>query len=658
MGRPRDAVRASRTRSRGGGVARARVRVALFLLLAAVAPLAVAPLEVDPSRMTPEERRAVLERAFPGVFSDARAGDGAEDADGGAKAGAGGVPSIPRGRLGAVGEPRERDRAFERWVREPPSAPYVDDDETSDDVDDRSPFVGSVVLRSVFGRGRGLVTSARVEKGETLMSLPLLKCMSTASARRSKLAPALAELAANATEMTIDAVLALHLLHELHVQGEKSHWWPYVSALPKDVGSPLLWAPKELAQIEGSNLIGFRDAVLRGWMAERDTLFPKLTNAFPETFPEQHFRAANWAWAMSIVWSRAAHVPVAGRTLRRETRTTILALVPLFDMINHGYARGAGVGSRPAFNDAPAVSISFVESRGEVVVSAGDAFGGPGEEIRFNYGEKPSQYAFLQYGFVPRFNPDECVEVAPRVGKKDPLRRRKREVLAKHGLSPSARNFHFFPNRLDRDLLAATRVQVATEAELDDPRALAAAVAGGVVSARNEAVTRATLLKAAHELLLRYPTSLAQDLATMEAFLDQNPYDPALGAEIRKYENTYSSSAADSRYRAAVAMRVLEKRTLLSAARLLVHELDDALAEETCRERYARTGEETRECLARASGEAFDAFDARETDPPDAAAEDAAAEDDTARNGGERSGDGVGNGRSEARARSARGDEL
>ena len=48
-------------------------------------------------------------------------------------------------------------------------------------------------------------------------------------------------------------------------------------------------------------------------------------------------------------------------------------------------------------------------------------------------------------------------------------------------------------------------------------------------------------------------------------------------------------------------MRVLEKRTLLSAARLLVHELDDALAEETCRERYARTREETRECLARAS---------------------------------------------------------
>ena len=656
MGRPRDAVRASRMRSRGGGVARARARVALFLLLAALAPPAVAPLEVDAARMTPEERRAVLERAFPGVFPDARAGDGSADAEGGARAGAGGVPSIPRGRLGAVGEPHERDRALERWVREPPSAPFA-----GADADDE-PFVGSVGVRSVFGRGRGLVTTERVEKGETLMSLPLLKCLSTASARRSPaLAPALAELAANRAEMSIDAVLALHLLHELHVVGERSHWWPYVSALPKDVGSPLLWAPKELAQLEGSNLVGFRDAVLRGWIAERDALFPELSRAFPDAFPEEHFRTNNWVWAMSIVWSRAAHVPVAGTTRSPPTRDpkekasrtnakTILALVPLFDMINHGYARGTGIGSRHAADDAPAVTISFVESRGAVVVSANVPFRGPGEEIRFNYGEKPSQYAFLQYGFVPRFNPDECVEVAPRMSKKDPLRRRKREVLAKHGLSPSARNFHFFPNRIDRDLLAATRVQVATEAELDDPRAVAAAVAGGVVSARNEAVTRATLLKAAHELLLRYPTSLAQDLATMEAFLDQNPYDPALGAETPSYfrrdEHTYSSSAADSRYRAAVAMRVLEKRTLLSAARLLVHELDDALAEETCRERYARTREETRECLARASGEAFDAFDARETAEDDAA-EDDAAEDDAARNGGERSGDDVGNGRSE-----------
>jgi hypothetical protein len=246
------------------------------------------------------------------------------------------------------------------------------------------------------------------------------------------------------------------------------------------------------------------------------------------------------------------------------------------------------------------------------------------------------------------------------MSKKDPLRRRKREVLASHDLSPNNRNFHFYPNRLDRDLLAATRVQVMTEAELDDPLAVASAVAGGVVSERNEAVTRATLLKAAHELLLRYPTTLAEDLATMDKFLDENPYDPVFGAEkgrtgdapkapredkTRTTSRDETSDAADSRYRAAVAMRVLEKRTLLSAARLLVQELDDAAAEETCRERYARTREETRDCLARASGEAFDAFDARES-----------AEEENG--GGVRSEDGPGNERREASAGSARGGEL
>jgi hypothetical protein len=55
--------------------------------------------------------------------------------------------------------------------------------------------------------------------------------------------------------------------------------------------------------------------------------------------------------------------------------------------------------------------------------------------------------------------------------------------------------------------------------------------------------------------------------------------------------------------------------------------------------------EETRDCLARASGEAFDAFDARES-----------AEEENG--GGVRSEDGPGNERREASAGSARGGEL
>jgi hypothetical protein len=71
-----------------------------------------------------------------------------------------------------------------------------------------------------------------------------------------------------------------------------------------------LWLPKELAHLEGSNLIGFRDAVLKGWSDQRDALLPGLTRQFPQLFPEQHFRASRWVWAMACVWSRAADIPV------------------------------------------------------------------------------------------------------------------------------------------------------------------------------------------------------------------------------------------------------------------------------------------------------------------------------------------------------------
>ena len=45
-----------------------------------------------------------------------------------------------------------------------------------------------------------------------------------------------------------------------------------------------------------------------------------------------------------------------------------------------------------------------------MVIKAGVSFR-PNTEVRFNYGDKPSQYMLLQYGFVPMNNPSECVEV-------------------------------------------------------------------------------------------------------------------------------------------------------------------------------------------------------------------------------------------------------
>lgn len=419
-------------------------------------------------RETPGERRAKLERALGSMFPG-RGGNGRNTTK--HWVGAGGVApprfyTPPPGRLGAVGGTAKREKAFEAWVREP--VPTRDVDENTFGP---APFVGPVEVRSIWGRGRGVVTTRDVTRGETLMELPLLKCLSTASARGSAIGPALA--AITSRNVTIDAVIALHLLHELHVQKARSPWWPWLSILPRDIESPVLWLPKELAQLEGSNLIGFRDAVLKGWSDQRAALVPSLTRQFPHLFPEQHFRASRFVWAMACVWSRAAEIPVSaadrpadgpaggGGSRARSMRV----VVPLLDMFNHGYeyrADGDGDGGWERGGDgggggggaAAALKPVFYASRGMVVVKAGVSFPGPGYEIRFNYGHKPSQYVLLQYGFVPMNNPDECVEVALHMKKTDKLRREKLALLAKHDLSAKDRNFHFFPRRLDADLLA------------------------------------------------------------------------------------------------------------------------------------------------------------------------------------------------------------
>ena len=66
-------------------------------------------------------------------------------------------------------------------------------------------------------------------------------------------------------------------------------------------------------------------------------------------------------------------------------------------------------------------------------------------------------------------------------------------------------------------------------------------------------------------------------------------------------------------YRSALTLRVAEKKTLLGVARLLLSDLSNELANETCAERYSKQSEE-KACLDRASGEAFDEFEVAPVD--------------------------------------------
>jgi [ribulose-bisphosphate carboxylase]-lysine N-methyltransferase len=53
--------------------------------------------------------------------------------------------------------------------------------------------------------------------------------------------------------------IALFLLHE-RAKGGASRWAAYLTSLPADTGSPLQWGQEDLAELQGSQLLGTVEA--------------------------------------------------------------------------------------------------------------------------------------------------------------------------------------------------------------------------------------------------------------------------------------------------------------------------------------------------------------------------------------------------------------
>jgi hypothetical protein len=128
------------------------------------------------------------------------------------------------------------------------------------------------------------------------------------------------------------------------------------------------------------------------------------------------------------------------------------------------------------------------------------------------------------------------------------------------------------------------------------------------------------LLKAAHDMLARYPTALWEDKQTVLEAAEANPADDEGGGAEVGGSNPGGGGGGDSggeeeaeraplpskHVRLAVMMRIQEKTTLLAAARLLLKELPAAMGDEVCEKRYPK---ELELCKGRLTGVAFDAFD-------------------------------------------------
>ena len=484
----------------------------------------------------------------------ASAEDGVDDAS---------SSSSPGGRVFAETSEMTRSiAAFERWMTRG-GAP----------ASETRAFVGDVGVGVIPGLGRGLYAKTNITKGTLLLEVPLEKCLSTASARADG---AFGEAVGEALERgaTTNAMLAMHLLRQAYGLRDDSAYWPWLKLLPREVDSTLGWTEKELEEIEGSNLGAFTSAVKAQWRAEYDALNVKyLRRTYPDVFGGRHasfYTFEKFTWAMFVVWSRAIDLRTGS-----EDAPTARVVVPFLDMANHS----------PLTKLVPAWDVQ----KNAIKVYAASNFT-ENLEIRFNYDAKPSQYFLLQYGFIPEHNAAECVEVTLRIADSDPLRDIKERLLDKHGLNPKSRNFEWKPVGIDADLLAATRIISMNEDEAHDPTSVTLAIAGASVSARNDAHTKAVLLKSIASFLEGYSTTLKEDNAYVKA-------------------KTNSSRLPSKRKRFALLLRIREKIILLSSANALFKELPDEnqqLVIDSCRYAFYK---EYDACMARASGETFRKFE-------------------------------------------------
>ena len=202
------------------------------------------------------------------------------------------TPSRP-GRIGAIGDPHSPNFAFERWV--------LDATPRGRRVGPPRPRpIGPLKLRAVWGRGRVNVTTRPVEAGETLMRVRVGGNVSPPPPQRPLPIARKPPASSPAGSWSEQLVVALHLLHELYVQGAASPWCVVRRILPADVGSPVMWAPRELAGDGGPARSGHgHRRGQRPWRTEWTRSSPRSPSGIPSSSPNNTFARRGGCGAMS-----------------------------------------------------------------------------------------------------------------------------------------------------------------------------------------------------------------------------------------------------------------------------------------------------------------------------------------------------------------------
>mmetsp|Transcript_44732 Transcript_44732/g.140266 ORF Transcript_44732/g.140266 Transcript_44732/m.140266 type:complete len:161 (-) Transcript_44732:50-532(-) len=99
--------------------------------------------------------------------------------------------------------------------------------------------------------GTKVMATGAVPAGDPLISVPQSLCLSFESAKEHGFGDIIKDYPQ--LEQAPDEILAAHLCAE-RLKGSSSKWGPYVSALPREVDSPIFWDDEALSLLEGTTL--------------------------------------------------------------------------------------------------------------------------------------------------------------------------------------------------------------------------------------------------------------------------------------------------------------------------------------------------------------------------------------------------------------------
>lgn len=274
---------------------------------------------------------------------------------------------------------------------------------------DRGGIANGVSVASFEGYGRGVRAMEKIQEGQNILRMPLSGILCYKTIRKSSKGGA--RLAGTFLAKS-NSLIASYLLLE-KAKGLDSPWAPYLRVLPEFV--PTGWlAPFELIeQMPSAQHRGELKNFRRILEAEHVQVAKALKLALNDDDVPAEAQAASlsldaFLWASAIVESRT-------QTLNNEKY-----LVPFVDMFNyHPHPRSRSSGSGDFFARHHKIFKDTFIVFADRVVQAD-------EQLFMDYGDNPSEVYMAHHGFIPQYNPFDCVLIQGELS--DRVQGRSREI--------------------------------------------------------------------------------------------------------------------------------------------------------------------------------------------------------------------------------------